>query len=42
MDRPGAGAKNTIALQFDGEGKLRFDEIARVGHDKDKVCQSCF
>jgi SNW domain-containing protein 1 len=28
----------TIALQHDKEGKLRFDAIARVGHDNDKVC----
>lgn len=37
MDKPGTGAKNTVALQFDTEGKLRFDEIARIGHSKDKV-----
>lgn len=32
-------ASNTIALQYDDEGKLRFDAIARVGHGKDKVCK---
>jgi len=30
----------TIALQFDSEGKLRHDAIARVGHGKDKVVHS--
>ena len=37
MDKPGTGTKNTVALQFDTEGKLRFDEIARIGHGKDKI-----
>jgi hypothetical protein len=36
-DKPGTGTKNTVALQFDSEGKLRFDELMRIGHGKDKV-----
>lgn len=28
----------TIALQYDEDGKLRHDAIARLGHGKDKVC----
>lgn len=32
-----SGAGKTLALQFDTEGKLRHDAIARIGHSKDKV-----
>ncbi|CAK5075248.1 unnamed protein product [Meloidogyne enterolobii] len=39
-DKPGTGAKNTVALQFDSEGKLRFDELTRLGHGKDKIVHS--
>ncbi|KAF7639786.1 SKIP_SNW domain-containing protein [Meloidogyne graminicola] len=39
-DKPGTGAKNTVALQFDSEGKLRFDELTRIGHGKDKIVHS--
>lgn len=31
------GTDKTLALQFDAEGKLRFDAIAKIGHHKDKV-----
>lgn len=31
------GSEKTIALQYDAEGKLRHDAIARIGHAKDKV-----
>lgn len=31
------GAEKTIALQYDAEGKLRHDAVARIGHAKDKV-----
>lgn len=34
------GADKVLALQFDAEGKLRHDAIARVGHDKNKVIYS--
>lgn len=27
----------TLALQYDGEGKLRHDAVARIGHSSDKV-----
>lgn len=30
-------AGKTLALQYDADGKLRHDAIARVGHDKGKV-----
>jgi SNW domain-containing protein 1 len=31
------GSTNTLALQLDGEGKVQYDAIARVGHAKNKV-----
>lgn len=31
---------NTLALTLDGEGKVRYDAIARQGHGKDKVVYS--
>ncbi|KAL3083353.1 hypothetical protein niasHS_011155 [Heterodera schachtii] len=36
----GRNKDKTVALQFDEEGKLRFDEIARIGHGKDKIVHS--
>uniref|UniRef100_A0A914HGJ0 SKI-interacting protein SKIP SNW domain-containing protein n=1 Tax=Globodera rostochiensis TaxID=31243 RepID=A0A914HGJ0_GLORO len=36
----GTNKDKTLALQFDEEGKLRFDEVARIGHGKDKVVHS--
>lgn len=38
IGRTGDSASKTLALQHDKEGRLRHDAIARVGHDKDKVC----
>ncbi|VDN03431.1 unnamed protein product [Thelazia callipaeda] len=32
-----SGGDKTIALQFDTEGKLRHDAIARIGHSNDKI-----
>lgn len=32
-----SGESKTLALQFDAEGKLRHDAVARHGHAKDKV-----
>uniref|UniRef100_F1L1L4 SKI-interacting protein SKIP SNW domain-containing protein n=1 Tax=Ascaris suum TaxID=6253 RepID=F1L1L4_ASCSU len=34
------GSEKTIALQYDAEGKLRHDAIARIGHAKDKIIYS--
>ncbi|MFH4974650.1 hypothetical protein AB6A40_001359 [Gnathostoma spinigerum] len=34
------GPEKTIALQYDAEGKLRHDAIARIGHGKDKIVYS--
>lgn len=31
-------SEGQIALQYDADGKLRHDAIARIGHDKNKVC----
>ncbi|KAI6215781.1 hypothetical protein M3Y94_00425000 [Aphelenchoides besseyi] len=33
----GRGDSKTVALQYDEDGKLRHDAIARLGHDKDKI-----
>lgn len=30
---------NTLALQVDAEGKIRYDAIVRQGQHKDKVCR---
>ncbi|KAI1707361.1 SKIP/SNW domain-containing protein [Ditylenchus destructor] len=30
----------TLALQYDKDGKLRHDLVARIGHDKDKIVHS--
>ncbi|VDK51277.1 unnamed protein product [Anisakis simplex] len=35
-----SGSDKTIALQYDAEGKLRHDAIARIGHSKDKIVYS--
>lgn len=39
-----SAAGKTLALQYDADGKLRHDAIARVGHEKNKVgiIASCF
>ncbi|GMR57303.1 hypothetical protein PMAYCL1PPCAC_27498 [Pristionchus mayeri] len=39
LERKGKNDK-TVALQFDSEGKLRHDAIARIGHGKDKIVYS--
>ena len=31
-----------LAVQLDSEGKIRYDAIARQGHDKDRVVHSKF
>ncbi|VDD95821.1 unnamed protein product, partial [Enterobius vermicularis] len=35
-----SGESKTLALQFDAEGKLRHDAVARHGHAKDKIIYS--
>ena len=35
-----ANKSNTVALQYDADGKLRHDAIARIGHGKDKIVYS--
>ena len=30
-------SNNTLALQLDAEGKIKYDAIARQGHGKDKI-----
>uniref|UniRef100_A0A915EK08 SKI-interacting protein SKIP SNW domain-containing protein n=1 Tax=Ditylenchus dipsaci TaxID=166011 RepID=A0A915EK08_9BILA len=36
----GPNSQKTIALQYDTDGKLRHDLVARIGHDKDKIIHS--
>lgn len=33
----GSGSNNTLAVQLDAQGKVKYDAIARQGHSKDKV-----
>ncbi|CAH1263739.1 SNW1 [Branchiostoma lanceolatum] len=40
MGRKKAKASNSLALQLDAEGKVKYDAIARQGHGKDKVVHS--
>ena len=41
MGRPDKKTKsNAIALQFDGDGKVKYDLIARQGHAKDRIVYS--
>lgn len=35
-------SEGQMMLQYDAEGKLRHDAVARVGHTKDKVFFSVF
>jgi SNW domain-containing protein 1 len=37
QEKPASANTKTIALQYDSEGKLRHDAVARIGHGKDKV-----
>jgi len=36
------GKSNALAIQLDAEGKIKYDAIARQGHDKDKFIYSKF
>lgn len=38
----GAVKSNALAIQLDAEGKIKYDAIARQGHNKDKVIYSKF
>nr|POE72965.1 pre-mrna-processing protein 45 [Quercus suber] len=38
----GAGSSNALAIQVDGEGKVRYDAIARRGHDEKRVIHASF
>lgn len=45
MGRPNnQSTSNALAVQLDHEGKVKYDVIARQGHDKNKVtfCQVVF
>ena len=36
------GKSNALAIQLDAEGRIKYDAIARLGHDKDKFVYSKF
>lgn len=40
LEKDHGGGDKILALQRDAEGRLRFDELARIGHDKDKIVHS--
>lgn len=42
MGRKKASAGNTLALTVDAEGNVRYDAIAKQGHDSDRIVQSQF
>ncbi|KIX09115.1 pre-mRNA-processing protein 45 [Rhinocladiella mackenziei CBS 650.93] len=43
MGRKGtASTSNALAIQVDGEGKVKYDAIARQGHSEDRIIHSSF
>lgn len=45
MGRPGGSSKtktNALAVQVDGEGKVKYDAIARLGHTEGRVIHTSF
>ncbi|KAG8798908.1 mRNA splicing protein [Serendipita sp. 398] len=42
MGKKKASAGNTLALTVDAEGNVRYDAIAKQGHDQDRIVQSQF
>ncbi|KAG8806786.1 mRNA splicing protein, partial [Serendipita sp. 399] len=42
MGKKKASAGNTLALTVDAEGNVRYDAIAKQGHDPDRIVQSQF
>ncbi|PVF99110.1 putative puff-specific nuclear protein Bx42 [Serendipita vermifera] len=42
MGRKKASSGNTLALTVDSEGNVRYDAIAKQGHDPDRIIQSQF
>ena len=42
MGRKGGGTSNTLALQVDSQGKVKYDAIARRGHDEKRIVHASF
>lgn len=42
MGRKGKSASNALTLQVDGEGKVKYDAIARQGHSENRIIHSNF
>ncbi|KAF2503162.1 hypothetical protein BU16DRAFT_521768 [Lophium mytilinum] len=38
----GASSSNALALKVDGDGKVKYDEIARRGHSESRIVQASF
>lgn len=42
MGRKGSGASNALAIQVDAEGKVKYDAIARQGHNDSRIIHASF
>ena len=42
MGRKGSSTSNALALQVDGEGKVKYDAIARQGHNDKRIVHASF
>jgi SNW domain-containing protein 1 len=42
MGRKSTSSSNALAIQVDGEGKVKYDAIARRGHSDSRIVQSSF
>jgi len=42
MGRKGGSSSNTLALQVDGQGKVKYDAIARRGHNDNRIVHTSF
>ena len=42
MGKKGASASNALTLQVDGEGKVKYDAIARQGHSDSRIIHTSF
>ncbi|KAI0024535.1 SKIP/SNW domain-containing protein [Xylariomycetidae sp. FL0641] len=42
MGKKGSSTSNALAVQVDGEGKVKYDAIARQGHDEKRIVHASF
>lgn len=42
MGKKGSSTSNAVAIQVDGEGKIKYDAIARQGHDQGRIIHTSF